>query len=214
MAGYARVLKDGAAVVLAEPGAVHETAAVSVDTMAKYGILEKGMELEDVERYIAGSPFAEPEQHYVLHASADALHEGIDLASAWRHSIFHGNLFRIRKDASRIAPSPDAGAPRRTRAPSNPQTFEELRVVHEHAVRESTAAIERLSGQVHTATLDLHAARAAAVIAQRTVADMERSVFWKVRRCWVRLARIFGSHRGDTRPADHLENRRSGDQEI
>src|SRR5258708_9674409 len=86
MAGYGRILKDGAAVVLAEPGAAHERAPVSVDTMAKYGILEKGMEREDVEGYIAGAPFAPPEQHHVLHASSGAVEQGIDLAPGWRPS--------------------------------------------------------------------------------------------------------------------------------
>src|SRR5262249_39312053 len=108
MAGYARALKDGGAVVLAEPGGAHEDAGVSKDTMEKFGILEKGMEIEDVEQYVAGSPYAPPEKHFVLYASAADLAGGITLASAWRHSPFHGHLFRIRKDESRAAPGRDA----------------------------------------------------------------------------------------------------------
>ena len=42
MAGFGRVLKPGGRMVLAEPGAAHEHAQVSVDVMSKYGILEKG----------------------------------------------------------------------------------------------------------------------------------------------------------------------------
>ena len=49
MAAYHRVLQPGGTVVLAEPGAAHENAKASVDAMAKYGILEQGMELEDVK---------------------------------------------------------------------------------------------------------------------------------------------------------------------
>jgi SAM-dependent methyltransferase/uncharacterized protein YbaR (Trm112 family) len=195
MAGYARILRDGAAVVLAEPGAAHETAAVSLDTMTKYGILEKGMELEDVETYVAGSPFAPPEQHYVLLVSTDELALGITLPSAWRHSIFPGNVFRVRKDAARTG---TAGATRPARPsdasdlPKSPTTFEELRILHERTTREWNAEVQRLSGEVHAITANLHAA-------QRTLAGVERSVFWKVRRGWVRLAGFFGSQRGDTR---------------
>jgi len=205
MAGYARILRDGAAVVLAEPGAAHETAEVSVDTMTKYGILEKGMELEDVEAYVAGSPFAPPEQYYILHASKDDLAEGITLPSAWRHSIFHGNVFRVRKDVASVGRTGKAGATRPANASEaatvpNPATpFEELRIRHERTTREWNLEVQRLSRELHLTTLDLHAARAAAVIAQRSVAAVERSVFWKARRGWVRLARFFGSERGDTR---------------
>ena len=47
MAGFSRVLKPGGRMVLAEPGVAHEHAQVSVDVMNKYGILEKGMELDE-----------------------------------------------------------------------------------------------------------------------------------------------------------------------
>jgi SAM-dependent methyltransferase/uncharacterized protein YbaR (Trm112 family) len=171
MAGYARVLANGGTVVLAEPGAAHETAPVSVETMAKYGILEKGMELDDIEAYVAGLPFAPPVQHYLLHTAADELEQGIDVTAARRHSAVPGNIFRLRKDVSRIAPQPVPGRPR---AAAAPVTFDDLR-------------------------RELHAARVAAVVAERTVADMERSAFWKARRAWVWLAARFGSHRGDTR---------------
>lgn len=190
MAGYARVLKDGGPVVLAEPGEDHETYAASLDAMTKYGILEKGMGLADVERYIAGLPFAPPEQHYILRASAETLAEGIDLPSAWRHSLFHGNLFRIRKDVARIAPN----TPGTTRVPSAraPRTYEELHAVHEQSTREWIAKVQRLEEQLQQTTLDVTAARAAAVMAQRKVGDMERSLFWRARRGWVWLAGLLG----------------------
>ena len=209
MAGYARVLKDRGTVVLAEPGAAHETADVSIETMARYGILEKGMELADVESYVDGAPFAPPEQQYVLHASATELERGIDLRSAWSHSLLPGNVFRLRKVAARagdagVPPAgADAGMSRgaadaaaAARIPADGATAGARRSV----AGELNPAARRLSAELHAVTLDLHAARAAAVIAQRRVADMERSVFWKARRAWVRLAALFGSDRGDTSP--------------
>ena len=51
MASYDRVMRDGGTVILAEPGGAHEDAKVSVDAMEKYGILESGMELDDVAGY-------------------------------------------------------------------------------------------------------------------------------------------------------------------
>jgi ubiquinone/menaquinone biosynthesis C-methylase UbiE/uncharacterized protein YbaR (Trm112 family) len=63
MREFARVLHDGKPVVLVEPGAAHEHAAVSQDVMQKYGTLEKGMELHEVAEYIAGSALTDPLQH-------------------------------------------------------------------------------------------------------------------------------------------------------
>jgi uncharacterized protein YbaR (Trm112 family)/SAM-dependent methyltransferase len=224
MAGYARVLKDEAAVVLAEPGAAHETADVSVDMMQKFGILEKGMELTDVEAYAADLPFARPEQHYVMHASAAELEQGITLPSAWRHSIFHGNVFRIRKRGTGSTSSTSTSSTRSTSTGSTgsvspPRTagtsstdseavptdsergaasFEELQALHERTTREWNAEVQRLASELHAVTLDLHAARAAAAIANRTVADMQRSAFWRARAIWVWISALFGSDRGGT----------------
>ena len=67
MGSYDRVLRDGGTVILAEPGGAHEGAKVSVDAMAKYGILEKGHGArrrggirrgDDVRRARAGVPAA------------------------------------------------------------------------------------------------------------------------------------------------------------
>jgi hypothetical protein len=153
------------------------------------------MELGDVEGYVAGSPFAPPEQLWVMHASAEELEHGINLPSAWRHSVFPGNVFRIRKDASRIAPSAAASGPRAAKTADDagggppPRADEDLRALHARTTREWTAEIQRLSAE-------LDAARATAVDAKRTVAAMERSAFWRARLMWVRLAALFGSDRG------------------
>ena len=63
---YDRVLRDGGTVILAEPGGAHEDAKVSVDAMEKYGILERGMELDDVAGYAEGTTFGAPEQLFLL----------------------------------------------------------------------------------------------------------------------------------------------------
>jgi uncharacterized protein YbaR (Trm112 family)/SAM-dependent methyltransferase len=97
MAGFCRVLQAGRPVVLAEPGAAHEEAPASIDAMTKYGILEKGMELEDVRKYVDGLPFDAPEQHYVLRLARPELNCVLDLVFAQRHAVIEGNVFRIRK---------------------------------------------------------------------------------------------------------------------
>ena len=187
MAGYARILKDGASVVLAEPGEDHETAAVSVDVMARFGILEKGMELEDVEGYIAGSPFGPPEQLWVMHASAAELERGINLPSAWRHSVFPGNVFRVRKDAARIAPAPDVSrstlfsAPKDVDAAPSPSLDEDLRALHVRMTYEWSTEVRRLAAELRRTSGEL--------------AALKRSPFWRARRMCLRLMALFGSDR-------------------
>jgi SAM-dependent methyltransferase len=95
MAGFGRALKPGGRLVLAEPGAAHEDAQVSVDVMNKYGILEKGMELEDVQQYVAGTPLRTPEQLFLLRASQQELGKTLDRVFVRTHSVVEGNLFRI-----------------------------------------------------------------------------------------------------------------------
>lgn len=100
MAGFSRVLKAAGRMVLAEPGAAHEHAAVSVDVMNKYGILEKGMELEDVKDYVAGTQMAAPEQIFLLRSSERDLGASIDRRFVQTHSAVEGNLFRITRSES------------------------------------------------------------------------------------------------------------------
>ena len=101
MASYDRVLTDGGTVVLAEPGGAHESAQVSVDAMEKYGILERGMELEDVAGYAAGTAFGDLEQLYVLRVTEAELGSEIDPRFCKSHSAFEGNLFRLTKGSKR-----------------------------------------------------------------------------------------------------------------
>jgi uncharacterized protein YbaR (Trm112 family)/SAM-dependent methyltransferase len=104
LASYDRALKEDGTVVLAEPGAAHESADVSVDAMQKYGILEKGMELEDVRAYARGTSFRNAEQLYVLRLANAELGIEVDATAARQHSAIEGNLFRLIK-GDRRAPS-------------------------------------------------------------------------------------------------------------
>ncbi len=112
MAGYDRILNAGGRVVLAEPGGAHEHAEVSVGVMKKYGILERGMELEDVAAYAAGTTLTAIEQVFLARATQGDMGQTMDRAFLQGRSIVEGNLFRLRKGgvASGVA---GIGAPRR-----------------------------------------------------------------------------------------------------
>jgi SAM-dependent methyltransferase/uncharacterized protein YbaR (Trm112 family) len=97
MAGFGRALRVGGRVVLAEPGAAHEEAQIARDVMDKYGILERGMELEDVKSYAAGTLMGSPEQQFLLRAAEHELGRSLDRAFVRSHSVVEGNLFRIRR---------------------------------------------------------------------------------------------------------------------
>jgi uncharacterized protein YbaR (Trm112 family)/SAM-dependent methyltransferase len=186
MAGYVRALRDGGVAVLAEPGGAHEEADVSKDTMQRFGILEKGMELEDIENYIVGLPFASPERHFVLHTSLRDLESGVTQVNAWRHSLFHGHIFRIRKDASAIAP------PRSELSPGLPP---EMRVRMD-TIRQLDAELQRTIAELRAVRIELRDAQIAANDATQKIDAMQRSVFWRTRAAWVWLASLFGSDRG------------------
>jgi hypothetical protein len=100
MAGFSRVLKPAGRMVLAEPGAAHEHAQVSVDVMNKYGILEKGMELGDVQDYVAGTQMGRPEQIFLVRASEQEFGRTLDRGFVQSHSAVEGNLFRIARRES------------------------------------------------------------------------------------------------------------------
>ena len=99
MASYDRVLRNGGTVILAEPGGAHEGAKVSVDAMEKYGILERGMELDDVTGYADGTSFGPPEQLFLLRVAQAELGATLDRAFLRQHSAFDGNLFKLVKGA-------------------------------------------------------------------------------------------------------------------
>ena len=97
MAHFCRSLKKEGLAVLAEPGKEHEQAQVSIEVMEKYGILEKGIEKEDIKAYCEGLDFMPPEQHFML-----KIHQGEQgkvLTSKFikSHSFVECNIFTIRK---------------------------------------------------------------------------------------------------------------------
>ena len=109
--GYSRVLKDGGRLVLAEPGADHEGAIGSVEVSAKYGILEKGMELVDVAAYAEGTAFAPPEQIFLVRAHhGDLSKKLVEVAQA--NSATDGNVYRLRKGGAATAAAVTAASER------------------------------------------------------------------------------------------------------
>jgi len=97
MAHFFRALKEDGLVVLAEPGKEHEQAQASIEVMEKYGILEKGIETEDIKAYCEELDFNPPEQYFML-----KIHQGEQgkvLTSKFikSHSFVECNIFTIRK---------------------------------------------------------------------------------------------------------------------
>jgi SAM-dependent methyltransferase len=76
---YERVIEDHGVVILAEPGAAHEHAPVAIDAM-RYGILEKGMELADVQAYCDGTTLR-PEQLFMLRLAQDEIGAPVNRSS-------------------------------------------------------------------------------------------------------------------------------------
>jgi uncharacterized protein YbaR (Trm112 family)/SAM-dependent methyltransferase len=98
MRQFFRILKPGKSVILAEPGSNHEHAQVSIDVMEKYGILERGMSLEDVGGYVRGSGFLRPAQHQVLTVdSAIAAKALLTDEFLSQHGFTATNLYTIDK---------------------------------------------------------------------------------------------------------------------
>jgi len=101
MRHFFRALKDIGKIVLAEPGGSHEDLDGPKEVMDKYGILEKGMELEDVKEYCQGLDFIPPEQHFVLKIREDDIRKKLKLGFVRNHSYVDCNLFLIQKDLKR-----------------------------------------------------------------------------------------------------------------
>ena len=67
MQEFSRTMLPQGRVVLVEPGTAHTTDQYSIDIMDKYGTMEVGMSLEDVQSYVAGiEAFAAPQEHFVV----------------------------------------------------------------------------------------------------------------------------------------------------
>jgi uncharacterized protein YbaR (Trm112 family)/2-polyprenyl-3-methyl-5-hydroxy-6-metoxy-1,4-benzoquinol methylase len=97
MQHFSRALKDEGRMVLAEPGGAHEHAEGPKEVMDKYGILEKGMELEDVKNYCEGLDFLPPEQHFVIKIRNVELKKKLKLKFVQEHTYVDCNLFLLKK---------------------------------------------------------------------------------------------------------------------
>jgi SAM-dependent methyltransferase/uncharacterized protein YbaR (Trm112 family) len=97
MGRFFRALKDDGNIALAEPAGDHEFAEVSKDVMDKYGILEKGMDLEDVNDYCDGLQVLPPEQHYILKIQRDEQGSALSPEFIHSHSYVDCNVYLVKK---------------------------------------------------------------------------------------------------------------------
>jgi SAM-dependent methyltransferase/uncharacterized protein YbaR (Trm112 family) len=94
---FYRVLQETGNIVLAEPDGTHEYAEISRSVMDKYGILEKGMELEDVNHYCDGLKILPPEQHFILIMQRNEQNKNLSPEFILSHSYTDCNVFVIKK---------------------------------------------------------------------------------------------------------------------
>jgi SAM-dependent methyltransferase len=97
MSHFTRALGDRGNIVLAEPGGTHEFAKVSTDVMDKYGILEKGMEKDDIINYCEGLNVLPPEQHYVVKIQDNELEKTLTPEFVYTHAHVNCNIFVVKK---------------------------------------------------------------------------------------------------------------------
>lgn len=92
-----RTLKPGGQIVLAEPGPQHEKEASSIEVMNKYGILEKGMSLEDVQSYTEDLKNVEIKQIFIIDVGSDELGSSLSPAFLESHKFADCNYYVIKK---------------------------------------------------------------------------------------------------------------------
>jgi len=97
MRQFDRVLKPGGHIILGEPGGAHEHDQGVRAVMDKYGILEKGMELADIQAYVSGTDLTTIQQHHVLRITDDCLNATVTPAFIAEHGWCAANLFTIQK---------------------------------------------------------------------------------------------------------------------
>jgi uncharacterized protein YbaR (Trm112 family)/SAM-dependent methyltransferase len=97
MGHFFRALKGRGNIVLAEPGGAHEFAEISKEAMTKYGILEKGMDLEDVSDYCVGLNVLPPEQHFILKIHRDEQNKILSPEFVHSHSYVDCNVYVVKK---------------------------------------------------------------------------------------------------------------------
>ena len=97
MKHFWRVLKNGGNVILAEPGSEHESAEPAQEVMEKYGILEKGMSLDDLKSYCLGSGFSTPEEHFIIDIKSEEKKKILTKKFIQSHIYADCHFFRIKK---------------------------------------------------------------------------------------------------------------------
>lgn len=102
MGHFHRALKDQGKIVLAEPGGMHEFARVSTDVMDKYGILEKGMELDDINMYCEGLKVLPPEQHFILEIQGHEVGQTLSREFVYAHPYVDCNIFVVKKQSDAL----------------------------------------------------------------------------------------------------------------
>ncbi|MBA3887051.1 MAG: methyltransferase domain-containing protein [Acidobacteria bacterium] len=177
MREYARVLSEGGRVVLAEPGGAHETADESVSVMEKYGILEKGMELTDVEGYASGAGLSAPTQIFLTYAKHTDLARPV-VEVARQDSPLEGHIFLLRKSA-------DGAAAGLASVPTDPLI--------------AATEAPRLRSQLAGVTRQLHDTQLQLADARDSIFHMRRSAFWQLRERWLRLRRLLPGARSSDR---------------
>lgn len=104
LAHFFRTLKENGPVVFAEPGSDHEHAQASVEVMEKYGILEKGINEEDLKLHCEGLDFLLPEQHFVLKTRQEEQRKMLTEDFINSHSFVDCNIYVLRKSAGKEKP--------------------------------------------------------------------------------------------------------------
>jgi len=100
---FFRTLKENGNIVLAEPGADHEKAEVSKEVMKKYGILEKGMSINDVDNYCQGLQTGSTEQHFIIKVKNDEQNKFISPEFIQSHVYTDCNCYVIKKRLSQVS---------------------------------------------------------------------------------------------------------------
>jgi uncharacterized protein YbaR (Trm112 family)/SAM-dependent methyltransferase len=103
MSNFYRTLKKSGNIVLAEPGGTHEYAKIARDVQDKYGILEKGMELDDVKEYCQGLNVIPPRQHYILDIQDNEQNKKLSVPFILSHLYIDCNVFVIKKGPAEIS---------------------------------------------------------------------------------------------------------------
>ncbi|MCP4215330.1 MAG: methyltransferase domain-containing protein [bacterium] len=100
---FFQALKDNGRIVLAEPGGTHELAKGAREVMDKYGILEKGIELDELVQYCECLKVLPPEQHYFLKVNRTEENKTLSREFIDSHTNIDCNVFVVNKSLSQQA---------------------------------------------------------------------------------------------------------------